>query len=437
LADFAANAPVATARDRTNALQTWTEAPKFIAAEIANLREGVASGYTVPSSILDRVLRQVSRILADPKLLDSPAERSSDSDFAAKFRIVTARQVQPALRRFRDFLARHYSRHARTSLGISALPNGRACYAAYLRRYSTLQITPREVYGKGQATVAENTAAIEVLGRKLFATADLREIIRRSRSSADNRFKSKQELLAYAHQLLKRASKQSKMLFENPPAQEVIIKPLPTYQENSGVSSHYEPESEVSRPAIFWISLDDWNEQTRAAVEITVVHETFPGHHVQSAIARRDGPKSPLSGLISNAAYLEGWAHYAEQLAEEVGIDDDDYERIQRRVLLGRSLVFDSGINAFGWSRQRAEKYAMQVGISRQAADDAIDRVVVEPGQLTSYELGGFAINSLRQQEQQRLGAKFNAKRFHQDILEHGVVPLNAMPELFARSQIR
>lgn len=204
LADLASNEAVATAADRQGALRHWQAAPKFIDTEIANLREGIASGYTVPATVAERVLRQVNALISDPSLLDSPAARSSDSDFAANFRKLIASEPVPALKRFRDFLAHDYAPHARATLGISALPNGTACYAAYLRRYSTLQITPQEVYRRGEETVNQSANEIKRLGGQLFATGDLQKIILRSHSAKANRFQSKKELLSYAQQELHR-----------------------------------------------------------------------------------------------------------------------------------------------------------------------------------------------------------------------------------------
>jgi uncharacterized protein (DUF885 family) len=144
-------------------------------------------------------------------------------------------------------------------------------------------------------------------------------------------------------------------------------------------------------------------------------------------MARLLQPTTSLGMLVFNAAYSEGWAHYAEQLSEEQGIDGDDYERIQRRTLAGRSLVIDPGIHAYGWTRQQAEAYVMQTGMNKEQADDAIDRVAVEPGQLTSYDIGGLEILSLREEARQRLGPRFSLVEFHRQILEQGVVPLTAL----------
>ena len=125
---------------------------------------------------------------------------------------------------------------------------------------------------------------------------------------------------------------------------------------------------------------------------------------MQIGTARQLQKPSKLSNLIFNAAYAEGWANYAERLAEEQSIDDDDYERVQRRVLAGRSLVIDPGIHVFGWTHAQAEAYAMEAGMSRQQADDVIDRIAAEPGQLTSYEVGGLEILSLREEARKTAG---------------------------------
>jgi uncharacterized protein (DUF885 family) len=213
-------------------------------------------------------------------------------------------------------------------------------------------------------------------------------------------------------------------LFFQLPSQNVAVKPIPEYQQGTGVSSSYEAEADGSRSATFWIATDRWRSETRGAAEVTAVHETVPGHHLQIATARELHPATILTKLVSNAAYVEGWANYAERLAEGSGIDDDDYERIQRRVLAGRSLVIDPGIHAFAWTRERAQVFAMETGMSREEADEVIDRIAVEPGQLTSYEVGGLEILSLREKARRQFGRKFDIRVFHRCVLADGPLPL-------------
>jgi len=234
-------------------------------------------------------------------------------------------------------------------------------------------------------------------------------------------------MLAYSQTVLDRARAMAADLFLELPRQPVVILPLPAYQQHSGVTPHYEGNADGAAAATFWLPLDHWDSDTRAAAEITVVHETYPGHHVQTVAARAARPRSVLSVAVFNAAYVEGWANYAEQLAEESHIVDDDYERIQRRAVFGRSLVIDPGINVFGWSRDRAVAYAMEGGLSRESANDVVDRIAVEPAQLTSYELGGLEIRRLREAAQRVSGSRFDIRRFHQRVLEDGPLPLDVL----------
>jgi uncharacterized protein (DUF885 family) len=202
----------------------------------------------------------------------------------------------------------------------------------------------------------------------------------------------------------------------------VTIEPLASYEADSGIPSHYESVSEDAEVAIFRISFSDWRNETRGAAAVTVVHETIPGHHMQIASARELGQASGF-----NSAYSEGWANYAERLAEELGIYPDDNAKIFRRSVLGRSLMVDPGIHAFGWSRDRARKFLAASGLDKESADDLIDRIIVQPGQLTSYEVGGMEIYRLREKAKKELGSRFDLRQYHERVLEHGVVSLSTL----------
>lgn len=421
---------VRSAADRRRVLELWNTFPRYINTEMKNLKKGLAEGYSAPRAVVERVVKQVDA-LSDTTIerspFYSPALRAKDRAFTMALRSLIETQMIPAMREYSTFLRNVYLPQARDSLGLRALPNGQACYRAYLRRYTTADETPAVIFSKGKMLVAKSSAEIRAIGTRRYGTDDLATIIQRSHDDAANRFTSAQDLFAVSQAMVKRAIRMSNSLFVNLPSQTVVVKPLPPYQSGTGVTSHYEPNSIASEPAIFWISMDDWKSETRGSAEITAVHETVPGHHLQIATARSLHPTNPLGMLVFNAAYSEGWAHYAEQLSEEEEIDGDDYERIQRRVLAGRSLVIDVGIHANGWTREEAEAYVMQTGMAKNQADDVIDRVAVEPGQLTSYEVGGLEILALREEARQQLSERFSLVAFHQRVLEQGVVPLTAL----------
>jgi uncharacterized protein (DUF885 family) len=430
LPDLAATQPVGTPEGRRSALSLWSTFPTYLQTDMENLRAGLASGYSVPKPIVTRVLRQLDGLLSaspEDSPFYSPAKRANDPLFARAVRQEIVDWIAPALQKYAKFLRSEYLPRARESLGLSAIPNGAACYQAYLRRYTTTDYTPEFVFASGKEIVAESTGEIQSVGSRLYQTTSIPEIIQRSHADPMNRFASPEELIQFSRGIVDRSEKESRDLFLQFPSQPVAVEPLAEYQRGSGVGTHYQANPNDEEAATFWISIDHWRDETRGAAEITAVHETVPGHHLQIAIARRLQAATNLARLATNAAYVEGWANYAERLSEEQDIDGDGYERIQRRVVAGRSLVIDPGVHAFGWSRQKAEAFGMETGMSTEQADDLIDRIAVEPGQLTSYEVGGLEIASLRELARRRLGTKFDLRAFHQCVLEQGAIPLSTL----------
>jgi uncharacterized protein (DUF885 family) len=212
------------------------------------------------------------------------------------------------------------------------------------------------------------------------------------------------------------------------PQQDAVVEPQHDFEEQAGVSSHYEPNPDVTKPGIYRIQLGNWATQTRGQASITVVHESWPGHHLQIALARELIPDATIFKIAFNSAYIEGWARYAEMMAEEAGIYDGDDARITRRIWPARGMVVDPGLHALGWSRQQAVDYLVSTGrFTAKTADDMVDRIAVMPGQLTSYDSGGLEIKALRAEAMAALGEKFNLAAFNRTVLEMGVLPLSAL----------
>ena len=171
--------PVATVEERAQALQRWGSLGDFVDVEIANLRQGLAQGYSTPKPIAERVIRQVEGLASGEvgkSPFHSPAKRADDAAFRSEFEKLILEQVQPALRRYAAFLKTEYLPKARETLGLSALPNGRECYAAWLRRFTTLERTPEEVMALGEQTVAANVAEVRAMGKKRYGTDDFKTI---------------------------------------------------------------------------------------------------------------------------------------------------------------------------------------------------------------------------------------------------------------------
>ncbi|AXC12363.1 hypothetical protein ACPOL_3066 [Acidisarcina polymorpha] len=432
LAEVAERQPVGSAEERKQALQRWGSMPEYLNVEIANLRLGLARGYSAPQSIVRRVIRQMDDLATmnpEQSVFYSPAKRSADATFQNAFRQLILNNINPALKSYRDFLQADYLPKAREGIAISDLPNGAVCYQAFLRSSTTLERTPQQIFDLGRKTVRENVAEIAKIGEAKYQSADLPTIVARIKSSPAEHFRSKEDLLGFSQQFLQRAKDMTAgKLITRMLQQDVVIRPLSAFEENAGVGSRFQGQPDPSKPAIFLIKLGDWQTETRSDAEIITVHEAVPGHYLQKTLARELQASTRLSKLIDNDAYAEGWARYAEAMGDEAKIYDTEDASVMRRLWPARGMVVDPGLHAFHWTRQEAVDYMVSSGhFSADAANDYVDRIAVMPGQLSSYDSGGLEIKALRTEAQLKLGARFDLRRFNRAVLDEGVVPLGEL----------
>ena len=430
LVGVAREQPVGTAEERAQALQRWSALPARVDQEIANARMGLAQGYSAAKPVVRKVLKQVQG-LASARPEKSPfytvAERSDDAAFKAQFTNLLSGLVREAFARYAAFLENEYLPRAREALGVSANPNGRECYAASLRSYTTLPRPPEEVFRLGQQTVSGNLAAVRQLGQRKFGTSDIAAITRRISNAPDNKFASEEELIAFSREVVAKAREKSASLFERMPEQVMLVEPFLAFQRGSGGSSFYEQHVDPKKPAYYRIASERWQGETRGGAEITAVHEGYPGHHMQISLANALGTP-PVMKLSGNSAFVEGWARYSERLAEEAGIYESDYALMTRRLWPARGMVADPGLHVLGWTREQVIAFLRESGrFGGPEADDMVDRIAALPGQLTAYDTGGIEIAALREQAKGALGDAFDLRAFHQRVLENGSVPLTAL----------
>ena len=422
--------PVATPEERAQALERWAALPALVDREIANARLGLSRGYSAPKAVVRRVIRQVDGIAtSEPEALPfyAPGQRTEDQAFRTRLRATIAGPIRAAFARYRDFLQDEYLPRARDALGISANPDGAGCYAASLRGYTTLTRSPQEVFALGQRTVTGNMARVREVGQQQFATQDVAAITRRINDAQDNRFTSEEALIAYSRDVVGRAREASARLFAEMPAQEMRVEPFHAFMRGSGGSSYYERQIDPALPAFYRIASERWQTDTRGGAEITAVHEGYPGHHMQIALAGRTSTR-PVDNLLFNSAFVEGWARYSEALAEEARIYQTPYALMTRRLWPARGMVVDPGLHAMGWTREQVIAFIRESGrFQGEDADEMVDRIAAIPGQLTAYDSGGLEIMALRQAAERALGTRFDVRSFHQRVLENGVIPLAAL----------
>lgn len=417
---------------RKAALRRWRQVPGFVAIEIAKLRTGLKLGYSVPKPIVVRVIAQLDAALAQPieqSSYYSPARRDSDAAFQGALAAVIRNDIRPALRRYRDFLSSSYLPSARDTIGVSALPNGEACYLALVRHETTLRAAPEEILASGQRLIESNRAAVEAIGATLFGEQDYATILKKYEAAAENRFQSADEALRFATAVVEKAKTRSAPLFSRLPDLDVVVEPFPAYLSGSGMHPYYEPPEAPGRPARYLVNPETWRADTKGFVEVIAVHEGWPGHHLQVTVARSLKHSNRFAENAVYAAFAEGWARYIERLADEAGLYDTPYARIAWRIKPGFGMVVDPGLHRFGWSRAKAAAFLRSSGLfpNDQSIDDMIDRITVMPAQLTAYDTGGTEFLELREEAKRRLGTRFDLRRFHDAVLSSGFVPLSTL----------
>jgi uncharacterized protein (DUF885 family) len=419
--------PVGTPLLREQSITRWSAFSDYIEQNIQNLEHGLELGYSAPQSVVQRVINQLDGVLSldtEHSPFYSPAARDDDEAFAAATRDIAEGQIVPALQHYRDFLANTYIGSAREELSVTANPDGLECYEASLQAYTTLDRSGKEVFELGKKTVAANKATVIELGQAAYGLSDFKEIIDAAKADPADRFTTKEELLQFSRDSVLNAEAEMPNWVGSMPTQAVSVVPFAEHEEGTGMSAHYRPGS-ADRPAEYRIPLHQPAERSRGNTETTAFHEAWPGHHLQVAVAQSMDNLHPITEIIWFSGPGEGWARYAEALAEEMDLYVTKTGPIQRRAWPARGMVVDPGIHLFGWTREQAIEFMMESGrFSPARGDEMVDRIAIMPGQLTAYDSGGLEIFALRKQAQQALGDEFDIREFHDRILENGTIPL-------------
>jgi uncharacterized protein (DUF885 family) len=431
LADAALNQPVDTPERRAQALARYGALPKYVDDQIAALQVGISEGRTAPRVVVDLVVGQLDALIASPPQdspFASPAFRADDAAFREQYLAMYASAVRPSLQRMRDFLAQTLAPRARKEVGLSALPDGAACYRATLAFSTTLDVDPAEVQARGMAALAEIEAEMTQIAHASFGGDSLARVRERLRSDPAFLYRDDAHILALAESALARSWQVLPRAFSVLPQAQAKLEPIPAFQASTA-SAHYLPAAlDGSRPAAYRVRLYDPTHQSVALGEAIAFHEVVPGHHLQISLANEQQGLPGIARFLVSSGFAEGWALYAEQLADELGLYTGDVDRLgmlSTRSWRAVRMVVDPGLHVGGWSREKAVDFLVaHSALAPQQAAQEIDRYIAMPGQAPSYLLGYQEIISLRSDAQKRLGPGFDLKAFHAAVLGRGGVSL-------------
>jgi len=423
---------VGTDTARQQVLARWRAVPAYIETEMANHREGLRRGYTAPRRNVEIALREIDTLLATPlerSLLYDPARRDSTPEFRAELARVIGAEIIPAMRRYREFLATEYLGHARIKIGVSENPHGNDCYKGSIRAATGFTLSPDSIHAVGELMVEALENQMRDIAVRSFGTSDVSRLLERLRRDTAYTFHSRDEMLEEARNALTRARKAIPRWFSRVPRAPVIVEPYPAFRERTSVGEWNPPAEDGSRPGIYYISTYDPTHKSRADLEPLSFHETIPGHHLQGTIAMERGDSIPeIARFFWSPGMGEGWAEYAEQLADEMGLYSSDTARLGMLAditLSAALLVVDTGIHYLGWTREQSIDYLREhTHVPLLRAEVGVDRYPVWPAQGLSYAIGRLEILRLRVFASQRLRGKFDLRAFHDRVLENGAVPL-------------
>ncbi|WP_284619856.1 DUF885 domain-containing protein [Aquabacterium humicola] len=429
-----------TVADYERYLKRLALVPRSLDEQVAMLRIGMRSGWLPAAEAMSRVPAQFDPFTTGA--LDADPLFAPFRDFAAAIpaaertrleaaaRTVFAERVRPAFVAFRRFVEQEYLPACRQTLAASQLPAGMAYYELAVREHSTTTLTARQVHDTGLAEVARIGREMDALVRQLGGRGPRAEFMAGLRADERFRFKSGDEMLRAYRDIAKRVDAELPRLFAELPRLPYGIRAMEAYH---GDASEFYTSGALdgSRAGFFEANVTSLATRQTYDIENTLLHEAVPGHHLQTARAQeiRGLPKFRRTGWY--VAYGEGWALYAETLGPALGLYKDPYSRLgawSAEMLRACRLVVDTGLHAFGWSRERAIRYLVdEAGLHEAYAASEVDRYLLQPGQALGYKLGELKIQALRKQAETTLGERFDLRRFHNALLDDGPLPLTLL----------
>jgi uncharacterized protein (DUF885 family) len=435
LADLPNSVPLDNVQHYEDYIARLHQSPRAFEQTIEVLRQGEKDGLMPVRILIEQIPAQCQGTIAENPFVAPTKKFPASIPEEAQKRLteeivqVVNAEVLPAYRRFADFIAKDYAPHGRTTIGLNSLPDGARRYQQAIREQTTTDMSPAEIHALGLREVERINGLLTDLAIKA-GYKDLSSF--RAALNNDPKYipKSADQIVDDFRRYVGQMQPRLPELFGVFPKTPLTVEAAPASQPNN--PTHYifgTPDG--SRPARVVVATSNFAHRKLLSDETQAYHEGIPGHHMQISIQQR------LTGLpefrlhVINNAYAEGWAVYAEALGKEVGFFQDpasDYGRLNLELMRAVRLVVDTGIHSEGWSREQAVAYFRESGAGDEPTIQAeIDRYIAWPAQGLSYQIGKLKILDLRSRAKQQLGARFDIKAFHDEILSGGSLPLDML----------
>ncbi len=431
--------PFKTEQDYTNFLKRMDKYAVWIDSAMVYMKKGIAKGVVLPKSLTVKLIPQFAE-MSTPKIEDNlfysaiklmPASfpESIKKDLTAKYTATINDKLIPQYKKMTDFLNKEYLPASRITSGIGSLPFGKDLYAAYVKQWTTTDMTAEAIHELGLKEVSRLTAEMEKVKNQVGFKGTLIEFFEEVRNKKELKpFTKPEEVIANFQSIYTRIKPNVDKLFALQPQTKFEIRRTEAFREQTASAEYNQGTADGTRPGIFYVPIPDVANYNMYGDEDLFLHEAIPGHHFQISLQQENKSLPDFRKFNWFGAYGEGWALYTESLGKELGLYQDPYQYFG---MLGNEmhravrLVVDTGLHAKGWTREQAIKYSLANEAESEASIiPEIERYMAIPGQALSYKIGQLKIMELRKKAETKMGTKFDIKKFHEKVLESGVMPL-------------
>jgi uncharacterized protein (DUF885 family) len=436
LADLPLAVPFDSVRQYEDYIARLHQIPRVFTQTEEVLRAGMRDHLMPVRFLLEKVPKQCDGVIAaDPFLQPTgrfPASIPPEEQqrLAAAINEVVADEVLPAYRAFGAFIANDYAPYGRTTLAVTSLRGGEQRYLNDIRSRTTRDnLTPDQIHRIGLREIDRIDADMLSIARQ-EGFADLASFREALKTNPKYIPVSAEQIVDDFRRYIAQMQPKLPELFGFIPGSPVTVEAIPEFQ--GAMATHYQTGTpDGGRPGRVVVATSNFAQRTLILDEAIAYHEGIPGHHMQLSVAQQltDLPKFRRHG--GNSGYVEGWALYAEQLGKEVGFYQDpvsDYGRLSSELFRAVRLVVDTGIHSKGWTREQVVDFMRKSGaVDEPTIQVETDRYIAWPAQALSYKLGQLEFRELRERARTELGPKFDIRRFHDEMLSGGVLPLDLL----------
>jgi uncharacterized protein (DUF885 family) len=436
LADLPLAVPFDSVKHYEDYISRLQQIPRALSQVTEVLRAGMKDKLMPVRFLAEKIPAQCHGIIdADPFLLPTkkfPASISADDQKRLTQGITDAvnADVLPAYKTFAAFIRTEYAPQGRTTLSVTSLADGQKRYENDIYGRTTTHMTPDEIHQLGLREIDRIEAEMTAIAKKA-GFADLASFRASLKTNPKYKPTSAEQILEDFRHYIAQMEPKLPELFTLLPKSPVTVEAIPEFQ--AAAATHYVTGTpDGKRPGRVVVATTKFADRSLVDDEAIAYHEGVPGHHMQLSVQQQlEGlPKFRLHGLGFNA-YIEGWALYAEQLGKEVGFYQDpvsDYGRLSSELFRAVRLVVDTGIHAKGWTRDQVVDFFRKCGaVDEPTIQSETDRYISWPAQALSYKLGQLKFRELRERAQKELGAKFDLRKFHDEMLDGGTLPLDML----------